>query len=175
MARLLALTFVLLLLPSPALTQEAQDDPVPAQLGERDHARAQAAVRKYLKENLDNPWFEEVQWWPARKRWTDEEYRTLVRKARQSGGRVDANCTIIRLKFRTKNRLDALMIADHVFTVKRGGDVGTGSKWLQVHKNGLWNEPLSDAEKTQRGWGGFLDDLADGKYSGKERDRKTPR
>jgi hypothetical protein len=69
------------------------------------------AVRSYLRENLDDPYFEEVRWWPAR---------------RSEDGVVQ----VCRLKYRTKSLFGILVLRDDVFRLDNG-------KWRPIDKDYL--------------------------------------
>lgn len=87
----------------------------------------QSAVRSYLKENLNDPNFEEVRWWPAADRYTAKELKEINDEIRQNnpraiGNDLQNNYRVIRVKFRSKNAFGATAIADKVFEID-GGEV----------------------------------------------------
>lgn len=88
-----------------------------------DPASGRNAVREWLTNNLDDPNFEEVQWWPSTslkgaKTWSgSDDWPHTTPTLWKS---LDAEGTAIRLKYRTKNRLGARELRDEVFWITDG-------------------------------------------------------
>lgn len=69
------------------------------------------AVRQWLEENTDSGEWEEVKWqsWPGtEKRSPQDEFR---------------DHTVVRMTFRTANRIGAMQLYDKIFVVSKSGDV----------------------------------------------------